>query len=44
VIDTLKDGAPLFVYYPDGRWLAASSFLGPCDEGARPGGRAAALR
>jgi len=27
VIDTLKDGGLVFVYYPDNKWLSASEFL-----------------
>lgn len=30
VIDKLKDGAPLFAYYPDSLWLASSPFLNSC--------------
>ena len=27
VIDTLKDGQLLFIYYPDPQWLKTSSFI-----------------
>ena len=30
VIDYLKDGALLFAYYPDERWLEQSQFLNGC--------------
>lgn len=29
VIDTLKDGSLVFIYYPDKKWLAGSEFLKP---------------
>lgn len=31
LIDTIKDGSLLFVYYPDQKWLASSDFLKTCD-------------
>lgn len=34
VIDVIKDGSLVFVYYPDQRWQQASKFLGSC--GASP--------
>ncbi len=27
IIDTLRDGTPLFAYYPDKKWLTSSAFL-----------------
>jgi hypothetical protein len=30
LIDTIKDGSLLFVYYPDEEWLASSDFLNGC--------------
>ena len=32
LIDTIKDGSLLFVYYPDERWLANSYFLNACSQ------------
>jgi hypothetical protein len=34
LIDRIRDGAPLFVYYPDPRWLASSPFLSDCADAA----------
>jgi hypothetical protein len=34
VIDTIRDGSPLFVYYPDVEWLASSRFLAACEGAA----------
>lgn len=31
LIDTIKDGSLLFVYYPDQKWLSSSDFLNTCD-------------
>jgi hypothetical protein len=31
LIDTIKDGSLLFVYYPDEEWLSSSDFLNSCD-------------
>ena len=31
LIDTIKDGSLLFVYYPDPEWLSSSDFLNSCD-------------
>jgi hypothetical protein len=39
IIDRIKDGTALFVYYPDQTWLASSEFLAA---GAPAGARAAA--
>jgi len=36
LIDTIKDGSFLFVYYPDEEWLRSSGYLGDCRE-ARSG-------
>ena len=36
VIERIRGGSPLFVYYPDPAWLASSSFLGACEQGAAP--------
>lgn len=33
LIDTIKDGSLLFVYYPDEEWLSSSDFLNSCDTG-----------
>lgn len=30
LIDTIKDGSLLFVYYPDQQWLSSSDFLNTC--------------
>lgn len=30
LIDTIKDGSLLFVYYPDEKWLSSSDFLNTC--------------
>ena len=30
VIDVIRDGTPVFAYYPDREWLARSPFLGSC--------------
>ena len=39
VIDTVKGGTGLvFAYYPDPAWLAASKFLGHCDDAAPDSG------
>lgn len=35
VIDVIKDGSLVFVYYPDQRWQQASRFLGTCGSNAR---------
>jgi len=35
VIDTLKGGALLFAYYPDGKWLKESPLLQCREPGAR---------
>jgi hypothetical protein len=32
VIDRIRGGSPVFVYYPDPAWLAGSTFLGACEE------------
>jgi hypothetical protein len=32
VIDVIRGGTPLFVWYPDHAWLARSPFLGTCEE------------
>ena len=32
LIDTIKDGSLLIVYYPDERWLANSYFLNACSQ------------
>lgn len=29
LIDTVKDGSPIFSYYPDSRWLQSSAYLRP---------------
>lgn len=34
VIDTIKDGSLLFVYYPDKNWLRSSPFLNGCHRGS----------
>lgn len=31
LIDTIKDGSLLFVYYPDQKWLSSSDFLNTCE-------------
>ena len=31
LIDTIKDGSLLFVYYPDQEWLSSSDYLNSCD-------------
>jgi hypothetical protein len=31
VIDVIRDGTPVFAYYPDRSWLARSPFLGACE-------------
>ena len=31
LIDTIKDGSLLFVYYPDREWLSSSDFLNSCE-------------
>lgn len=36
VIDRIRGGSPLFVYYPDAAWLASSAFLGKCEGDATP--------
>jgi hypothetical protein len=33
VIDTIRDGSPLFAYYPDAEWLTGSRFLADCNPG-----------
>lgn len=33
VIDTIKDGSLLFVYYPDSTWLRSSRYLNDCTAG-----------
>jgi hypothetical protein len=33
LIDTIKDGSLLFIYYPDDRWLANSYYLNACEQG-----------
>jgi hypothetical protein len=33
VIEQIRDGSPVFAYYPDPAWLASSPFLGSCDAG-----------
>jgi hypothetical protein len=33
VIDRIRDGTPVFAYYPDRDWLARSPFLGDCGAG-----------
>ena len=33
VIDVIRDGTPVFAYYPDREWLARSPFLGSCEGG-----------
>jgi hypothetical protein len=30
VIDRIRDGTPVFAYYPDRRWLESSRYLGAC--------------
>jgi len=35
VIDRIRGGSPVFVYYPDPAWLASSAFLGTCKSGAK---------
>ena len=32
VIDVIRDGTPVFAYYPDREWLARSPFLGSCTD------------
>lgn len=32
LIDTIKEGGLLFIYYPDGEWLASSDYLNGCEE------------
>jgi hypothetical protein len=32
VIERIRGGSPMFVYYPEPTWLATSSFLGSCEE------------
>jgi hypothetical protein len=32
VIERIRDGSPVFAYYPDDAWLAHSPFLGSCEE------------
>jgi hypothetical protein len=34
LIDRIQAGTPLFIYYPDERWLRTSPFLGGCDDAA----------
>jgi hypothetical protein len=41
VIDRIKNGSALFIYYPDRRWLARSGFLSTAPAG--PSGRTAEL-
>ena len=36
LIDTIKDGSLLFVYYPDQEWLSSSDFLNACPTGDNP--------
>lgn len=36
LIDTIKDGSLLFVYYPDQKWLASSDFLNTCEAETTP--------
>lgn len=35
VIEAIRGGTPLFVYYPDEAWLRGSRFLGACEASAR---------
>jgi hypothetical protein len=35
VIDKIRGGSPVFIYYPDPAWLASSAFLGPCKDSAK---------
>ena len=37
LIDTIKDGSLLFVYYPDQEWLSSSDFLNSCDTASDSG-------
>jgi hypothetical protein len=44
VIDTIKDGSLLFVYYPDDNWLGSSEFLNGCRSKSLPSSEALAAR
>lgn len=36
VIERIRGGSPVFVYYPDPAWLASSAFLGACEPKQTP--------